>query len=221
MNKILSGDKIKALAVTIADDQSTEEFFACQTGSTLIKICLKNAEFKVIPFRTMFYVQGTLKDGDFSDDVFTIEVDLEKDQNRFVSLNPNTIKLYKGLTSVFDVLDKIPALSDSKKFPDRHEFDHLYLFMLDKHAHYVKVIRDELDCGDFGDKTPKYIKGRAYEKMFSDWKIKSHAQKTKLNLMPCRKIIKTKRTIQNSRSKPEPMKTVSKKIVSAKSTQKV
>ena len=219
MNQILSGDKIKALAVTILDDQRPEEFLACQSGSTLITIRLKNAPFQTIPFRTLFFIQGKLVQGECFAESLTIEVDLTQDENRFVSLNPNTIRLYQGLTSVFDILDSLPDLSDKKPFPNRMEFEHLYLFMLEKHAHHLKVVRDELYCGNFDGKTPKYIKGLAYEKLFEDWKLKMLNQKAKLKSTPSHKLIIKKRP-----SKPkgnENIKMTNRKVSREKENKKV
>ena len=198
MNRILSGDKIKALAVTILDDQKSVEFFACQNGETLITIQIKNSSFDTIPFRTLFFVEGNLK-GDFDAEKFTIEVDLLNDQHRFVSFNPNTIRLYQGLKSVFDVLESIPSLSDGKPIPDRREFEHLYLFLLDRQAQKVKIIRDEVECGDCGETVPKYIRGVAYEKIFHDWKEKMQNQKASFNLPSNRKLVVKKRIIRKTK----------------------
>ena len=178
MNQIRTGDEIKALAVTILDNQKSNEFWACQDGSTLIKINFKDPPFAEIPYRTLFYVQGKLYSLSDTDQFLTIEVDLEKG-HRFVSLNPETIKLYRGL-SVFDVLEPFPKLSDGKPLPERKEFEGLYLFQLQRHAHFIKLIRDELTCGDFGDTTPKYIKGPAYQKIFADFKKKMVQSKVQL-----------------------------------------
>lgn len=170
MNQIKTGDKIKALAVTILDDQNANEFLACQDGSTLIKIYFKDPPFDKIPYRTLFYVQGRLNSDSDNDQMLNIEVDLEQG-HRFVSLKSETIKLYRGL-SVFDILESLPNLSDGKPLPGRNEFDGLYLFQLQRHAHFVKLIRDELTCGDFGETIPRYIKGFAYQKIFADFKKK-------------------------------------------------
>ena len=199
MNRILSGDRIKALAVSILDNQKSEEFYACQDGTTLIQIHIKNSEFEIIPYRTLFFVEGKLE-GNFNDEKFTIQVDLQNKQDRFVSFNPNTIRLYQGLKSVFDVLESLPNLSDKKPFPGRHEFENLYLFLLDRQAQKVKIIRDELDCGDFGDQVPKYIRGLAYEKMFHDWTEKMKNQKTTLNLIPNRQSVVKKRIIRKTKT---------------------
>lgn len=170
MNQIKTGDKIKALAVTILDDQNANEFLACQDGSTLIKIHFKDPPFETIPYRTLFYVQGRLNSDSGTDQMLNIEVNLEQG-HRFVSFKPDTIKLYRGL-SVFDILETLPNLSDGKPLPGRNEFDGLYLFQLQRHAHFVKLIRDELTCGDFGETIPRYIKGSAYQKIFADFKEK-------------------------------------------------
>lgn len=180
MNQLKSGDDIKVLAVTIFDDQNAKEFFACQDGATLIRMILKNPLFKTIPYRTLFYAQGKIKPNRCTDESITIEVDFEKDDQRFISLNPDTIKLYQGL-SVFDILESFPSLSDGKPFPDRIEFEGLYLFQLKRHAHFVKIIRDELECGDFGDTTPKYIKGSAYKKLFHGYKERIHEYRKKFS----------------------------------------
>ena len=199
MNRILSGDRIKALAVTILDDQNSGEFYACQDGTTLIQIRIKNSEFKIIPYRTLFFVEGKLEEN-FNDEKFTINVDLENNQDRFVSFNPNTIRLYQGMKSVFDVLESLPNLSDTKPFPGRHEFENLYLFLLDRQAQKVKIIRDELDCGDFGDQVPKYIRGIAYEKMFLDWTQKMKNQKNTFKLIPNRQSVIKKRIIRKTKT---------------------
>lgn len=205
MNRILSDDKIKVLAVSILDNQKSGEFYACQDGTTLIKIRIKNSGFDTIPYRTLFFVEGKLE-GDFYGESFTIEVDLQNDQHRFVSFNPNTIRLYQGMKSVFDVLESLPNLSDKKPFPSRDEFENLYLFLLDRQAQKVKIIRDELDCGDFGDQIPKYIRGLAYEKMFHDWKQKMKIQKENFNLIPNRRSVVKKRLIKKSKT-PNSFKT--------------
>ena len=185
MNQIKTGDKIKALAVTILDDQNSNEFLACQDGSTLIKIDFKDPPFEKIPYRTLFYVQGRLNSESDTDHMLNIEVDLEQG-HRFVSLKPDTIKLYRGL-SVFDILESLPDLSDGKPLPERSEFDGLYLFQLQRHAHFVKLIRDELSCGDFGDTTPRYIKGSAYQKIFTDFKEKMDRNKVQSGQLWSRK----------------------------------
>ena len=181
MNQIRTDDEIKALAVTILEKQESKEFLACQDGFTLIKIKLKNQNFEKIPLRTLFFVQGKLRTDISSVESLTIEVDLNVENHRFISLNPETIKLYQGL-SVFDILESIPVLSDKKSFPDRTEFDGLCLFKLKKHAHFVKIVRDELSCGDFGETIPKYIKGSAYQTIFHDYKNRMNKSKAEITL---------------------------------------
>lgn len=167
MNRILSDNKIKALAVSILDDQKPNQILACQTGSTLIEIDLKNANFVSIPYQTLIFFHGQQKYVNESDgsENFNIEVDLSNNEHRFVSFKAESIKLYPGL-SVFEALEGIPELSDSKAFPERKEFDNLCLFLLKKHARGVKLIRQALECGDFGDSVPDFIKGAAYWKMY-------------------------------------------------------
>lgn len=201
MNKILSGDKIKALAVSILDDQKTSEIFACQSGSTLMKIDLKNANFDSIPFRTLIFLQGTFIQEPCKDESYIIEVDLSKADHRFVSLKSDTIKLYKGL-SVFDILEGLPNLSDTKPFPQRTEFEHLYLFLLQRQAHNVKLIREAVECGDFGNTTPKYIQGQAYEKIFTDYKIRTGYKPKESGMIQPARTIKTKQSVQ-VKSRPQ------------------
>ena len=200
MNKILSGDKIKALAVSILDNQKTSEFFACQSGTTLMKINLKNANFDSIPFRTLIFFQGTFEQELCEDESFIIEVDLSKAEHRFVSIKPDTIKLYKGL-SVFDVLEGLPSLSDTQPFPQRTEIEHLNLFLLQRQAHNVKLIREAIECGDFGNTTPKYIQGIAYEKIFIDYKLRTGYKPHDSEMIPPARKIKTKKSVQG-KSKP-------------------
>ena len=171
MNRILTDDKIKALAVTIFHDSATDEIFACQSGSTLMKIDLKNANFQAIPSQTLIFLNGEL-DKDLcsnESEIFHVKIDLSHEDHRFVSLKPDSIRIYPGL-SVFDVLESLPEISDKKQFPDRTEFDNLSLTLLQKHARGVKLIHDALECGDFGNVVPAYIKGPAYEKIFNLYK---------------------------------------------------
>ena len=195
MNKILSGDTIKGLAVSILDDQKTHEIFACQSGSTLMKIDLKNANFDSIPFRTLIFFKGVFKQEPCKDESFIIEVDLSKEDHRFVSLKPDTIKLYKGL-SVFDILEGLPGLSDSKPFPQRTEFEGLYLFLLLRQAHNAKLIREAVECGDFGNTIPKYIQGIAYEKIFADYKVRTGYKPREFKIIDPATKTKTKKSVK-------------------------
>ena len=172
MNKILSHDKIKALAVTILDEQKTNEIFACLSGTTLMKIELKNSKFDSVPFGSLIFFEGKFNKEVCEDELFFIEVDLSQEDHRFVTLKPDTIKMYEGL-SVLDILESLPDLSDTKPFPKRIEFENLHLFLLKKHAHSVKLIREAVECGDFGNAKPKYIQGQAYEKIFTDYKTRT------------------------------------------------
>ena len=216
MNKILSGDKIKALAVSILDDQKTSEIFACQSGSTLMKIDLKNANFDSIPFRTLIFLQGTFIQEPCKDESYIIEIDLSKAEDRFVSLKSDTIKLYQGL-SVFDILEGLPDLSDTKPFPQRAEFEHLYLFLLQRQAHNVKLIREAVECGDFGNTIPKYIKGQAYEKIFMDYKLRTGYEPQESGMIQPARTTKTKQLVQ-VKSRPrkidDSVSKATKKIVS-------
>ena len=226
MNQIQTDDQIKALAVTILEDQESNEFLACQDGFTLMKIKLKNQNFDTIPLRTLFFVQGKLRTDISSAESLTIEVDLNLENHRFISLNPDTIKLYRGL-SVFDILEPIPVLSDKKSFPDRTEFDGLSLFQLKKHAHFVKIVRDELVCGDFGETVPKYIKGLAYKTIFQDFKVRMDKTKAEISLLPdktktvvkrVRRKTQTKNTSQSDKSLIEKRQPKSQSVTHSAST---
>ena len=174
MNTIIRGEKIKALAVTFLDNQDSNSFFACQTGSTLMKINLINQPFKVIPYRTLFYVKGELKENPGTS-LITVIVNFDLEDNRFISFNPEMIRLRPGL-SVFDTLECLPDLSDQKPLPQREEYNQFNFFLLKRHSNSVRVIRNELECGNFGNCTPKYIKGSAYEMIFSDYKERVRSQ---------------------------------------------
>ena len=222
MNKILSTDKIKALAVTIFHDLATDEIFACQSGSTLMKIDLKNANFQAIPNQTLIFLNGEFDKELCSNEseIFHITVDLSHDEHRFVSLKPDSIKIYPGL-SVFDVIESIPELSDKKNFPGRTEFDHLCLTLLQKHARGVKLIHDALECGDFGDVVPEYIKGPAYEKIFINYKNRTGYRPVEVgSIPPIIRKEKKKNSSAKSRVKQNHVSENAKQILVRKNCQK-
>lgn len=206
MNTITTGDEIKVLAVTLLDDQNTHEFFACQDGSSLYKIRLKNANFNQIPYRTMFFAQGKINNPPETEDYLTVDIDLELKDHRFVSFEPNTVvKSHIGL-SVHDHLESLPVLSDSKPVPDRIEFGTLDILLLKKHSHYLRLIRDELACGDFGNITPKYIKGSAYQKLFDDYKERARKLDEKFGVIDV-SVIKTKvKHVESRKRVAQPLK---------------
>ena len=179
MNRILSDDKIKGLAVTIFDNQKTQEIFACQSGLTLMKIKLKNSTFDTIPNQTLVYFRGQMTHELSQDEstTFDIEIDLTKEGHRFISLKPESVKLYKGF-SVYDALEKIPELSDTKLFPDKNEFEGLCPLLLKKHAHWAALIHEALECGDFGSSIPECIKGSAYLKIFNEFRERTGYKQT-------------------------------------------
>ena len=171
MNRITSADTIKVLAVTILDEQKCEDFFAAQDGSSLIRIRLNNSIFPKIPYQAVFYAQGLINYSLSTDDVLSIDIDLQNEGHRFISFKHNSLNFDKTFTlkDHLQSLQTIPELSDCKDMPHEHEFGSMDFSELKKHAHYVKIIRDELECGDF-DVKPPYIKGAAYEKMYDNYK---------------------------------------------------
>ena len=184
MNRIKTDDNIKVLAVSILDDQKHQEFLACQDGSSLIRIRLKNSIFEKIPFQTVFYAQGKVNQSLSTGDTLTIDIDLDNDENRFVSFSNDSLKFDRTF-SVHDhlkSLERIPDLSDKKNMPHEHELEYMDFFALKNHAHYVKIIREELECGDFTMKPP-YIKGTAYEQIYTDYINRTKIQEAKFGLI--------------------------------------
>ena len=172
MNRILSGDNIKVLAVTLLDNQTSQDFYVCQNGSCLIRIQMKNSIIETIPYRTICFIQGEVNQSLSTTEILNIDIDLKRDGHRFVSFNPLTLKFDRTL-SIHDHLNGLETfsnLSDTKSMLTEDDFESLNLYLLQKHSHFLKIIRDELECGDYGDTTPPYIEGSAYQKMFFDYK---------------------------------------------------
>ena len=173
MNQVVSEDRIKLLAISRLDNQESLNFFACQDGSTLIEIFLKNVTFEKIPFRTIFYLQGCVISNP-GDPLKQIIVDFSEENHRFLTFNESCLFVRPGL-SVLDFLEINPILSDSKALPEKSDYNGLNFFIAKKHANFLRIIKKELQRKDFNLRImPSYFKGAAYEKLFKDEMVSLH-----------------------------------------------
>ena len=209
MNRILSGDNIKVLAVSLLDDQTSQDFFVCQNGSSLIRIQIKNSIFETIPYRTICFIKGEINQSLSTDGTLNVAIDLENSDHRFVSFNPMSLKFdrTRSIQDHLNSLETLPDLSDNKPMLKENDFESLDLFLLQKHSHFLKIIRDELECGDYGNTIPPYIQGDAYQKMFFEHKKRCSLLDSKLNRLPntvaktkSKKSVKIRKRNENHRS---------------------
>ena len=163
MNRLVSDDDIKVLAVTMFDNQNVENILACENGSSLIKMKIINSNIKQIPFQTIVFAQGRVTSID--SDCTTILIDLDIENNRFLS-----IKEYQKYETSFTDIEFIPELSDTKPSPNSDFFKDLSFSLIKKHANILRVIKHQILRQDY-ILMPKYIKGAAFITLYETLKV--------------------------------------------------